>query len=212
MYFCRICSFKSLTIRKYDLHQYLHRNLPGVLYYCSRENCNFVLNSYSGFVTHVYRFHTDKSNHKNKESNKFVLKKYSCDVSNCIFRSNNEKDLIKHFYSHFKYNIKPNNISLKCPLRTICGNLNIFRNLGSFRSHATRKHFLKKTNQVSLEINISNKSGQASASPSNLIEENDLQIESVTSDHGEFEDVSDLKEVGITHLANMYITLQSKFF
>lgn len=212
MYLCRICSFKSLTIRKYELHQYLHRNLPGILYYCSRENCNFVLSSYSGFVTHVYRFHTDKSKLKLKESNKCVLKEYTCDVRNCIFISDNEKIFLKHFYSHFKYNVKSNNISLKCPLRTICGNLSNFRNLGSFRSHATRKHLLKETKQLSLDINISNKSEQASASSSNLMEVNDLRVVSVTSDHGENEDVSDLKEVGISHLANMYITLQSKFF
>lgn len=48
MFKCKICSFKCCTERKYDLHQYLHRNWNGVAFLCVQHGCNMALNSYSG--------------------------------------------------------------------------------------------------------------------------------------------------------------------
>lgn len=108
---CKICAFRCCTHRKYELHQYLHRNWTGVVFFCVHHGCNMIFKTYIGFKQHIYRQH---SLNENKVANK-MQQVICCPLNTCDYFTKNVKEIFMHGYNHIK-----NGLTMYCPLKDIC--------------------------------------------------------------------------------------------
>lgn len=131
MFQCKICKTRFNLLRKYELHQYYHRNAHGVMFYCLKSNCNFVINNYSSFKSHLFRYHSISNNCRKR-------KLFHCTHRNCFYKNENKKTFLKHIYGHIR-----GGIPLQCPFHSVCNSTSIFSNVDNLRVHIMRKHCLE---------------------------------------------------------------------
>lgn len=209
MFKCNLCTFQCGVIRKYDLHYYLHRNWPKAQFVCRRVNCEVILASYFAYKQHVFRFHNTKNEDTNIATNKnkylfpTINNYYYCKARNCNFLSFYKKQLFLHIYSHFK----ELNFKIACPFSILCKSEIIYSNIKSFRSHVFRKH---KIQHDPVNYTATCSSPAAFEEEKSTLSTQDPELFSPLNNSDSSKD--GLKKLGVNMLANMYITLQSKFF
>lgn len=107
---CNICKYNCASLEIYEKHIRFHRNMKGMKFKCLRMNCKATLRSYTSFVNHIYRHHSNTS----KEIFDSVV---YCSIPDCNFSNNCKKMLFKHIYSHIA-----SGVCVKCPLAGYCKN------------------------------------------------------------------------------------------
>lgn len=152
--------------------------------------------SYSGFHTHVNRFHAISN--ASKRSNLCVTSAkcnfFACTLENCSFKTNSLKDFKKHYYLHLS-----EGQSFICPLN--CGSETIFTKKNTLRVHFCRKH----SNNI-LECNTLDQISEEKQKDFLVGTNNSDQIlgtEDITQNNWQ--------SSGLNLFSNLYLTLESKY-
>lgn len=194
MIVCKICNFRCSTIRKYDLHQYYHRNWKGISFACLHEHCNMILKTYGGFKQHIYR------NHSNINE-LYKLKRITCNLDTCNASFVDKKDLFSHVYGHIR-----DGFEVSCPLKRICRCDTHFKNIRNIQAHIYRKHY-----DVDVQLDKCVNTFCTSNNEDNTCIISDVDSKSLHNETID-ENSADLKQIATKLLGNMYLTLQSKYF
>lgn len=192
MLLCRFCQTTFKFLRKYEAHLYYHRNAQGVKFFCLRNNCHVILNSYSAFRSHIFRSHSTLKNEKNDLF-------FHCSIEKCLYRDINWKEFLKHLYRHIR-----NETAIKCPLFKVCNVDRMFNNVNNFKNHVLRKHFEYSNS----EVNVGTVSSKRSNEFLNKFYEEDVEDEELST---EIEN-ENLEELSLKLISSLYLSLESKYF
>lgn len=120
MILCDICNYKSLSVKKYNIHRYLHCSWTGVKFKCTIEKCCMIFKSYTSFQQHLYRKHSKNA----KQLQTVPSQTFHCTFADCNFKVSDENAINKHAYRHIKCNE-----AIICPLNKLCKKSILFRNI-----------------------------------------------------------------------------------
>lgn len=127
---CKNCQYRTDSPHKYYLHTLLHKNLPNHALRCGIPNCHRTFKFYSTFRSHIYRFHSFKTNSQKHQINTNLMLK--CTVTNCADVSQGLQCLLRHLRQHIT-----EGTAITCPFEKC---FNQFLNKKTFSSHMSRKH------------------------------------------------------------------------
>lgn len=176
MYICKLCKCKSITFKKYVIHQYLQRNWNGAIFYCLYENCKLHFINYVVFKQHVFRNHSNKT-----ICSKTNVNISNCSYPNCPFYTKNKKQFNSHLYEHLR-----NKQKLRCPYMNVCNSSKIFVNVSCLKNHLFRKHYERNDSNINELIPDNQNVSHEFQSEHNInksfydIDENELLQNSVT--------------------------------
>lgn len=199
-YLCQICNTRWSSVKKYNTHQYLHRNLKNCRFICIYDSCGQEYSKYANFRMHVIRSHTSARDIITQS------KPLKCTVKICTFQT---KDKIK-FHSHLYQHIL-NGTHIDCPYS--CGQQN-FSTKARLKSHIYRKH-----NNINSDVSEAACTGGASAflvdTPSeivNLFEPAPANSNRNDENQNDTFSNSNVIEAYRETLALTYLSLRTKYF
>lgn len=200
MFICSFCKYKAISVRKYDLHLYLHRNCNG-FFKCKHGNCFMVFRTYSGFHSHVNRIHFENETSLKITKNINVSEIFKCLRKGCEFSSRERKQFNSHIYTHIN-----RNEYLHCPFKNLCGSSIEFKSIPVIRNHFLRKHKYHNSNNdnkkqdLLLDYHSDNQIGV------------DELLNVPGGDVSDYENPENCKDMYLKLLSLLYITLESKHF
>lgn len=129
MFQCRICPFKCATLNKYVVHQYIHRNDHGAIFYCGYVGCELYFKKYSALKAHHYRQHDQRKGGTTPQTHSL-----KCKVNNCLTPFEDVKSFQSHLYKHIRRR-EPVNCPF-CP----SGSTISYKNVPQLKVHFMRHH------------------------------------------------------------------------
>ena len=133
---CRLCYYRTKSLRLYASHSQLHANGPNRPFGCANLRCTQTFTTFYRFKIHFERNHGDKRDPRNVQHVPDIasVASYQCDVQHCQKVCAGLKQFIGHLKEHVKSKTGVNCPFIKCGKR--------FDGVAesTFKSHISRHH------------------------------------------------------------------------
>lgn len=193
---CITCKRYFVTVDKYNAHQYYHRNLPNIRFFCKHIGCFSEYVKYKTFRMHLYRSHLNKP-----KIDTTLL--YTCTAKCCKFKTRVKTEIPSHMYSHLK-----GGLFVTCPYSNCLKPRHIYKTISGLKSHFYRDHHkeIPEKTSVAVDDHEVNENSTGDEKYISLCSENNNGNPPPTLS------ADQLRAAYIKSLATTYLTLQAKFF
>ena len=216
MYYCRLCTFKTLSLPQHLQHHKFHRNINNYVH-CGFDKCLKFFKSEAHLKKHLFRSHCFLKKKENPQTvfNADRRGKFVCSINTCKKEWNGFSDLVRHLKAH----IKKKKEQVTCPMQGCDKKYNV---LSSFTSHLTKRHKNTYKKIGDFEIGEHSESEQSPTplrSDENQLVENGenetefFEVEDVAQPRSPMEQNSPFEEsldLYLHNLAQFYLKLESQ--